>query len=621
MEAVFCFGKRTRACEYRIFRWTYDRAYSAKGGLATADAMANPQAQANMIEHLLFVLDSAHDGIIAVDASGVVTLMNLAAEALTGLNREEAVGKPAEQVIPNTRLHLVVRSGRPELNQQQDIGKTVIVTNRVPVKDKDGKVTGAVAVFRDITEVKTLASEITNLKEIQSMLKAIIDCTQDVISVVDARGIQVLINPAYTRMTGLTEEDVLGKPPTVDIAEGESMHLQVLRTGRPVKGVPMKVGPARREVVVDVAPILVDDVLKGSVAVAHDTSEILRLNEELERVKHLVRRLEAKYTFDDIIGESAVMRATIEQARRAAETPATVILRGESGTGKELFAHAIHNLSPRKGGPFVRVNCAAIADTLLESELFGYVEGAFTGARRKGRRGLFEEATGGTMFLDEIGVMNLNLQTKILRALQEKEIVRVGDNAPIHVDVRIIAATNVNLEQAVEAGTFREDLYYRLNVVPVFVPPLRQRREDIPHLIHYLVRKFNQEYGRSVKSASEEVVNTLSQYGWPGNVRELENVLGRALINMKYGDDVIEAVHLPPLGRARPASDASSGTAIRQGYLGMNLASAVDRAEKEIIVAALKRAGGNKTEAARRLGIATRSLYYKMHRLDIKDDR
>jgi PAS domain S-box-containing protein len=577
--------------------------------------------QASAIDQLLTILDSTHDGMIAVDKSGVIRLMNSAAEKLTGLNARDIIGRPAEEVIPNTRLHLVVRSGKAELNQQQDMGKTVIVTNRVPVRDKDGGIVGAVAVFRDITEVKSLASEITNLKEVQSMLEAIINCTQDAISVVDARGMGMLINPAYTRLTGLTAEDVLGKPPTVDIAEGESMHLQVLRTGQPVKGVPMKVGPGRREVVVDVAPILVEGHLKGSVAVIHDTSEIIRLTEELDRMKHLVRRLEAKYTFEDVIGESQVIRDAIEHAKRAAETPATVILRGESGTGKELFAHAIHNLSPRRTGPFVRVNCAAIAETLLESELFGYVEGAFTGARRRGRRGLFEEAGGGTLFLDEIGVMNLNLQTKVLRVLQEKEIVRVGDNTPIGVDVRIIAATNINLEQAVEAGTFREDLYYRLNVVPIFIPPLRQRREDIPLLVHYLIRKFNQQYGRCVKSASPEVIKVFESYDWPGNVRELENVLGRAMINMKYSEDVILPAHLPPLGRKRSGFEGARWASARHSAEGANLSEAVQRIEREVILQALKRARGNKTEAARRLGIATRSLYYKIKRLNIGDER
>ncbi|NPV70884.1 MAG: sigma-54-dependent transcriptional regulator [Firmicutes bacterium] len=580
--------------------------------------------QERIIDYLLFVLNSTHDGMIAVNSRGIVTIVNSAAEAITGLKSADVVGRPAEEVIPNTRLHIVARTGKAELNQQQDTGKTVIITNRVPVRDKKGDIAGAVAVFRDITEVKHLAEEITNLREIQSMLEAIINSTQDAISVVDAEGKGLMINPAYTRLTGLTGEDVIGKPPTVDIAEGESMHLLVLETMQPVTGVPMKVGPGRREVLVDVAPILVAGGLKGSVAVIHDKSEIIRLTEELDRVKHLVRRLEAKYTFEDIVAESPLMKSAVDQARRAARTPATVLLRGESGTGKELFAHAIHNLSQRKSGPFVRVNCAAIAESLLESELFGYVEGAFTGARRGGRRGMFEEADRGTIFLDEVGVMNLNLQSKILRVLQEKEVMRVGDTTPTKINVRIIAATNVNLEQAMENGKFREDLYYRLNVIPILIPPLRQRRGDIPGLVYWLIRKFNQEYGRSLKGASGEALERLCAYDWPGNVRELENILGRAIINMKYSDTLIETWHLPALGRPEPVGRAADGLAAgagaAQGGGEERLVDLMRRVEREAILSMLRATGWNKTESARRLGIATRSLYYKMERLGLTNE-
>ncbi len=315
--------------------------------------------------------------------------------------------------------------------------------------------------------------EITKQKEIQSTLKSIIHSTDDAISVVDEKGLHTIINPAYTRLTGLTGEDVLGKSPTIDIADGgESMHLKVLRTGKPVHGVRMRVGPNRKEVIVNVAPVIVDGVLKGSVAVIHDVSEIKYLNEELERVKERVRHLESKYTFADIVGESRGMIIAKEQAMKAAQTPVTVLLQGESGTGKELFAHAIHHASKRNNRQFIRVNYSALVDTLLESELFGYEGGAFTGAKRTGKKGLFEEADKGTIFLDEIGVMSLNLQAKLLRVLQEKEIIRVGGRSPVNVDVRIISATNIDLKNAVKEGRLREDLYYRLYVIPIYIPPL-----------------------------------------------------------------------------------------------------------------------------------------------------
>lgn len=560
----------------------------------------------NLLE---LILNSTHDAIVAIDADARVRVFNPAAEKLLGKPSCEVLGKHVRDVIPNTRLDRVLLTGETELNRRQDLGETAIITNRAPVRNERGEVVGAVAVFRDITEVRKLAEEITNLKQVQSLLAAIIDSTEDAISVVDAQGNGLLINRAYTRITGLTEADVIGKPATVDIAEGESMHMRVLKERQPVRNVPMKVGPMRREVVVNVAPVIVDGELKGSVGVIHDVSEIRRLTEELEKMRKLVNRMAAKYTFDEIVARSPLMRAAVDQARRVAETPVTVLLRGESGTGKELFAHAIHNSSPRHSGPFVRVNCAALPESLLESELFGYADGAFTGARRGGRRGLFEEADGGTLFLDEVGVMNLNLQATLLRVLQEKEITRVGESKPVPVDVRVIGATNVSLEQAVADGRFREDLYYRLNVIPIFIPPLRQRKEDIPDLVAHLLRKLNAEYGRSVRGVDDEAMEYFLSYNWPGNVRELENVLGRAMINMRYQEETMKREHLPALGNEDPPS-RPEGRSLRAG--SFTLKAVRETSEREAIVSALEKCSYSKVRAASALGISVRTLYNKM---------
>lgn len=568
------------------------------------------------------ILDSTHDGLIAVDQNYRVELFNRAAEEILELNREDIIGRDVRDVIPNTRLHIVLETGESEINQVQYTSKTgekAIITNRVPVRDREKNVIGAVAVFRDITEVKNLAEEITNLKEIRVMLEAIINSTQDAISVVDKDGIGILINPAYTRLTGLTEEDVIGKPATVDIAEGKSMHYQVLKTRKPVNGVRMKVGPRKKDVVVNVAPIIVDGELKGSVGVIHDVSEIKKLTEELDHARRMIRHLNAKYTFDDIVGISETMRAVIRQAKKASQTPATVLLRGESGTGKELFAHAIHNASPRRKEKFIRVNCSALADNILESELFGYVEGAFTGARKGGKKGLFEEADGGTIFLDEIGKISMNLQAKLLRVLQEREIIRVGGTRPIDINVRVIVATNTNLERAIQEGKFREDLYYRLNVFPLYIPPLRERKEDIPYLTHHIIRKFNQEYGRSVKGCSDDVMERLMNYDWPGNVRELENIIGRSMINLGLEDDTIKQKHLPFLDdkaekKGKVDNQLNLGQINLENY---SLKEIIYETEKKIIIQALKETEGNRTEAAKLLGIAIRSLYYKLDKYGI----
>ncbi len=463
-------------------------------------------------------------------------------------------------------------------------------------------------------EIEELTQELTDMREVQSLFEAIIYSTQDAISVCDDQGTQILINPAYTRITGLSEADVLNKPCTVDIAEGESMHMQVLQTKKPVRGVPMKVGPNKREVLVNVAPILVDGKLRGSVGIIHDIHEIKQLTAELEHAKRLIRRIAAKYSFEDIIGAGELMQSAVELARRAAETSVTVLLRGDSGTGKELFAHAIHNASARKKGPFVRVNCAAITDTLLESELFGYVEGAFTGALRGGKKGFFEEAHGGTIFLDEIGEVNPAVQAKLLRVLQEKEFIRVGGTKPLTVDVRVIAATNANLEQRIKEGMFREDLYYRLNVIPLFIPPLRARKEDIPSLFTHLQQKFSQEYGRKVARITPQVLGVLMAYDWPGNVRELENIISRTIINMKYNEETILPRHVPLLQSAAEPATAGTGLAVPGIRQERTLDAVLGEVEKQVILEVLQETGGNKTEAARRLGIATRSLYYKLER-------
>ncbi|MFI8712856.1 sigma 54-interacting transcriptional regulator [Brevibacillus brevis] len=564
------------------------------------------------------MLNSTHDAIIGVNRQGIITLFNKAAERLMGIEASEVLDTKVSERIPNTRLHIVLKTGSPELNQEQVLpNQTRIITNRVPVRNERGEVVGAVAIFRDITEIMALAEEVTNLKDLQSMLQAIIQSSDEAISVVDQYGNGLLINPAYTRLTGFSQEDIIGKPATVDISEGDSMHMQVLKTKKAVRGVPMKLGPKRKDVVVNVAPVVVDGEMKGSVGVIHDVSEFKRLTEELESARRIIRNLEAKYSFADIIGYSESMQQAIEQAKKAASTPATVLLRGESGTGKELFAHAIHNESERKYNQFIRVNCAAISESLLESELFGYEEGAFTGARRGGKRGLFEEASGGTIFLDEIGELSMSMQVMLLRVLQEREVVRVGGTKPINIDVRVIAATHVNLEAAIGAGRFREDLYYRLHVVPIHIPPLRQRLEDIKPIAMHLLRKANLEYGRNVEELHEETLQMLLSYHWPGNVRELENVLGRAMIHMRINERIIMPEHLPPLERRIVSTKKEEVP--QEGSTGTTLKEAVEKAERQHILRELAAAKGNRTLAAKRLGIAIRSLYYKMEKLGIMD--
>lgn len=502
------------------------------------------------------------------------------------------------------------------------------------------EVTGNEKVFREIQELKSpntvlipgsVAFLITKLIEekeeliakfqnetykFDTMLGAVIQSSDEAISVVDENGRGTIINPAYTRLTGLTRDQVIGKPATADISEGESMHMQVLRTQKAVRGVAMRLGPNKKEVIVNVAPIIVNGKLKGSVGVIHDVSEIKTLNRELNRVKQIMRTIQAKYSFDDIIGNGDEMKLAIQQAKLAARTPATILLRGESGTGKELFAHAIHNGSERKYNKFIRVNCAAISESLLESELFGYEEGAFSGAKKGGKKGLFEEANEGSIFLDEIAELSANTQAKLLRVLQENEIIRVGGTKPISINVRIIAATNFNLEKGIANGTFREDLYYRLNRMPIHIPPLRERIGDIPLLVNRLIKKINQDYGRNVEGITPAAMRQLMLYHWPGNVRELENILGRAIIFVNYHESHIDTGHLPDLnGNILPSKKLDDESI--EVKEDRTLTELLDQYERSIILQTLEKMNGNKTECAKALGLSVRNLYYKLDKHQI----
>nr|WP_205831571.1 sigma 54-interacting transcriptional regulator [Bacillus sp. RO2] len=316
----------------------------------------------------------------------------------------------------------------------------------------------------------------------------------------------------------------------------------------------------------------------------------------------------ARFTWDHIITENPVMEKIKKSAAKAAKGRSTILIRGESGTGKELFAHAAHNSSARKDGKFVVVNCAAIPEDLLESEFFGYEDGAFTGARSKGKIGKFDLANGGTLFLDEIGDMSLNLQAKLLRVLQEREFYRVGGTKRIHVDVRIIAATNRNLEEMVKEGTFREDLYYRLNVISLFIPPLRERMRDIQILSEKLMSDLNGIIGTSITGFEPQAKHILMSYHWPGNVRELRNVMERAMTFAEHGKIKVEDLPDYMLGSAHMLVEEVAAT---------HEESMVESAERRAIESALTKTKGNKAKAAKMLGISRSSLYDKLRKYQL----
>ncbi len=330
----------------------------------------------------------------------------------------------------------------------------------------------------------------------------------------------------------------------------------------------------------------------------------LEKKETLREVQLLRRRLAAMAPGTDLIGQGPAMQRVAELVKRVAPANASVVITGESGTGKEVVARGVHGLSPRKDKAFVALNCSAIPPTLIESELFGYERGAFTGADQR-RLGNFEMAHGGTLFLDEIGELPLEMQGKFLRVLEERRLRRLGGKAEVEVDVRVLCATNRDLKQEIRAGRFREDLYFRLHVFTVHLPPLRERKEDIPLLVQHFIEKFTGETGKHVHGATSEAMAVLQAYAWPGNIRELRNTVERGMILVD--GDMIGEEHLPP--DMRPQA-AGTGTAALQLALGIPLREV----EKEYVLASLRRNGGNKARTAELLGISEKTLYNKLHR-------
>ncbi|MHA6259543.1 sigma 54-interacting transcriptional regulator [Sporosarcina sp. CAU 1771] len=559
------------------------------------------------------VFDSLEEGMIGINERGKVDFFNESASKMTGVSIKEAVGQPISKVIPLTKLPRVLNSGRSELNQELVLANGLkIVTSRYPLfNDQDEKV-GAFAVFKDITEVVALAEEITDLKQVKTMLEAIIHSSDDAISVVDEKGNGILVNPAYSRITGLSEDEVIGKPATSDISEGESIHMKVLESRKPIRGVNMRVGEKNREVIVNVAPIIVDHQVKGSVGVLHDMTEMRSLMKELDRARTIIRKLESTFTFDDVIGDSSEIGISVEQAKIASNSSIPVLLRGESGTGKELFAHAIHSGSERKFSKFIRVNCATIDPLTIDIELFGQEQGEIENGNYLLKRGLLEEANNGTLFLDEITDLPISIQNKLLLYFQEGVIYREGNNQPISLSVRVVNATSKNLEKSMQEGLFNEELYYALNRISIQIPPLRSRREDIPIIVEHLLVKLNQELGMNIEEVTPEAATWLQQYKWPGNVRELESVLSRALI---YMDPSATTLKLEDVTK----SISSPDTIAKESILPKesSLASIMDDHEKTILEAALRENDGNKSLTATRLGISLRSLYYKLEKFQL----
>ncbi len=447
------------------------------------------------VRFLELILDNIHNGVVVTDAEGYIIYFNNPYGRFLGVDPAAQIGRHITEVIENTRMHIVAKTGKAEINEPQSINGQTMVVQRIPIK-QDGKVvaTFGQVMFKHASDVGKLARELDLL---QSKLK-------------------------------LYEEELLS-----------------LRAER--------------------------------------------------------------YTFDSILGTNPVIAGLKKEALRAAETSFPVLISGESGTGKEMFAQAIHNASPRRLHPFIRINCASIPRELFESELFGYEKGAFTGASSSGKHGKLELARKGTVFLDEIGDLPLEMQPKILRVLEEKELERIGGATPIKLDFRLIAASNQPLEEMVAAGRFRKDLYYRLNVIRLNIPPLRERREDIIAIAGDVLDRMAEELPCLETKIHPDAEAIFLEYDWPGNVRELINVLSHVSCHLER--DIIMPYDLPLSMRG--------GRRVVREAAASSLDTAISTAGKDAVIRALKAAGGNKTAAAAALGIHRTQLYKKMKKYGI----
>ncbi len=495
-----------------------------------------------------------------------------------------------------------------------------------PIADPEGRIIGCIDLSGDCREANP-HTMVAAVRAIENQLRleqathklfaasryssALMHGINDGLVAIDRNGIVTDINPRGGEILGVSPSSAKGRSLAV-VCPGNAPMLYVLKSGKDYENQEIVINNLGKRIRSSASPLRGED--GGIVGAVAFFQEIKDRNAKQSQVVYCHR-----HSFDDIAGESPGIKAAKDWAILASACTSTVLILGESGTGKELFANAIHNTSSRAHGPFIAINCAAIPESLIESELFGYVDGSFTGAKKGGQPGKFEMANGGSIFLDEIGEMSLNVQAKLLRVLQERKVSRIGSSQETEVDIRIIAATHRDLIKDVEAGRFREDLYYRLAVLEVKVPPLRERPEDIPPLVRCLVTKICERLDRSAVDIDSECLRSMSSYPWPGNVRAMENVLERALVRM--GDARVlkmEHLGLPPVS-ALPIVNPDLNVPTPKDNASMAVRSLRD-IERDAIAEALSACCGNIKKTASRLGIARNTLYRKMEDYDLLPD-
>ena len=485
--------------------------------------------------------------------------------------------------------------------------------DRFAVYERPEKLSG----FRGVINGRALARFLgLNLQVSLARLDSLLQSSNDAVCMIDEHGKVVFWNNQAENLYEIKARDIINKD--IRLFFDNLVVTEVVKTKKPVLGSFHKPRPGTY-VLINVYPVMMGEKVIGGVSVEKDVTSMINLNRELDQAKKRADSLEGEMAkislvsspFAEICGRSQNFRAVIDIAKKVASTDAAVLIYGESGTGKEVLGRALHRGGPRQDKPFIAINCGAIPYNLFESELFGYEGGAFTGAEKKGKPGKFTLAHGGTLFLDEISELNLDLQVKLLRVLQEQVFYPVGGTSPKRVDVRIIVATNQDLAQLVEEGRFREDLYYRLNVVSIEMPPLRERKTDIPELAYLFLAGHAAAYSKNVADIDPAVMTCFLRYHWPGNIRQLRNIVERMVVLTEGDTLTIET--LPQELKKIPEQPATSISS------DCSLGMATSALERELIVNTLAQCYGNKARAAARLGMPRSSLYYRIKKLGIAE--
>ncbi len=564
--------------------------------------------------HWPVVLNSTHNGILVVNAEGIVVLYNKAAHRIFSLESPDPVGRHMSEVRPEAwpDIRKILHTGQPQVGVRIELPQTTIIANRCPIRD-GGEIIGVISVFQDISDHEAMISQLRGYQDLSQELEAVFESSYDGLFVVNGQDNTVVrLNSAYERMSGLSRDQIVGMHVNEMLRDkiiDRSVTKQVHKKRAPVTIMQKIWGD--RDVMTTGTPFFDG---KGEISLVvinvRDLTDLNQLKAKLEETRKresryqqsLTEHINLGHALKRMVVRSEAMKNVLLKAVKAANVPNSLLLFGESGVGKSMLAQIIHETSGRRSMPFVKINCGAIPESLVESELFGYEPGAFTGALPQGKAGLFETADKGTIFLDEVAELTPAMQVKLLEVIDEGRFSRIGATKHKDVDVRVIAATNRNLEEMMEKDLFREDLYYRLKVISIHIPSLRDRREDIPALTHMFVQNCCEQHQMD-KRLRREVLDVLAQYDYPGNIRELKNLL-ESMIVMSEGA-AISLADVP--GELRRSTGRRHGSSFPE----TSFKQAVSEFELDLIKNAVSRYG-SVTEAARALGVHPATFWRKL---------